>query len=52
MEILLSHRSVNKLWDARDQALFRAPERVVLTGPSAKEAESLMGRGSLVSPQL
>jgi hypothetical protein len=39
MEILLSQRSVNQLWDARDRALFRAPERVVLTGPSAKEAE-------------
>jgi hypothetical protein len=39
MEILLSQRSVNRLWDARDRAVTRAAEHVVLTGPSAKEAE-------------
>jgi hypothetical protein len=38
MEILLSQRSVNQLWDARDRAVFRAPEHVLLTSPSAKEA--------------
>jgi len=30
MEILLSQRSVNQLWDARDRAVFRAPEHVLL----------------------
>lgn len=39
MEILLSHESVNKVWDARDRQAVRASEHVVLIGPSAKEVE-------------
>ena len=39
MEILLFQRGMNQLWDARGRALFRVLEHVLLTGPSAKEAE-------------
>jgi len=40
METLLLHESVNQAWGARDRPAFRATEHVVVTGPSAKEAES------------
>jgi hypothetical protein len=40
MEILLPYESVRKVWGARDRTESRAEEHVILTGPSAKEAES------------
>jgi hypothetical protein len=40
METLLLQRSVKQAWGARDRAVFRVIEHVVMTGPSAKEVES------------
>jgi len=31
----ISQESVKQVWDARDRAVFRAREHVLLTGPSA-----------------
>jgi hypothetical protein len=39
MEILLSHESVEQVWDAKDRVSLRAFEHVELIGLSAKEAE-------------